>query len=152
MDVVDIDSLLNGLIKTYDKPGKGRKQCPECSKYIGARQHNCACGHEFTKADLKTPKPTEKIDENTLSFLSKIGKNISDVVVDVPSGSCFFKLKGRSQEDVTSWCDQVLWRGKSFGKIYTANAMKYFLRESVGINDPGFKQLSLKVDQWRKNL
>ena len=27
--------------------GRGKKQCPKCQAYLGARQAKCECGHEF---------------------------------------------------------------------------------------------------------
>lgn len=33
--------------KRYDDGGKGRKQCPGCKKYVGAKTNTCFCGHEF---------------------------------------------------------------------------------------------------------
>jgi hypothetical protein len=34
--------------------GRGKKQCPKCSKILGARSAKCECGHVFI---AKTPKP-----------------------------------------------------------------------------------------------
>ncbi|CAE7860173.1 ruvB [Symbiodinium microadriaticum] len=44
-------------IKTYDEGGRGKKQCPSCQKYVGARNAVCACGHEFNKPK---PKPAPR--------------------------------------------------------------------------------------------
>lgn len=46
-------------VATYDEGGRGRKQCPACKKYIGARNMVCACGHEFKKAKAEPPKPVD---------------------------------------------------------------------------------------------
>lgn len=32
---------------------RGKKQCPECKKYMGPRTKQCECGHEFVKRDKK---------------------------------------------------------------------------------------------------
>ena len=39
----------------YDGPGRGRKQCPNCKKYIGVRNYKCQCGHVFTNTVVKNP-------------------------------------------------------------------------------------------------
>jgi len=49
--------------------GKGRKQCPQCEKYVGARASKCDCGHEFPKNTKNTKK----------SGLSDTLKKLSDV-------------------------------------------------------------------------
>ena len=41
----------------YDGPGAGRKLCPGCEKYIGARNRKCSCGHEFKSAPAPEPAP-----------------------------------------------------------------------------------------------
>lgn len=35
-------------IQTYDEPGKGRRKCPNCPKYISGRAPKCVCGFDFT--------------------------------------------------------------------------------------------------------
>jgi hypothetical protein len=32
----------------YEEGGKGRKQCPDCTKYVGVRVASCLCGHDFS--------------------------------------------------------------------------------------------------------
>lgn len=46
----------------YDEPGKARKQCPACKKYIHARSTVCpACDHEF-KPGAKEARQAKPID------------------------------------------------------------------------------------------
>ena len=45
-------------VKIYDEPGKGKKQCPQCLKYVGLRVSVCACLFDFstvTKAEKAIP-------------------------------------------------------------------------------------------------
>lgn len=44
-------------ITTYDEPGKLRKQCPECEKYLNHRAIKCACSHEFPPMEEKSSVP-----------------------------------------------------------------------------------------------
>lgn len=38
-------------MSVYNIPGRGRKQCNACKKYVGVRSHACeACGASFTVA------------------------------------------------------------------------------------------------------
>lgn len=41
-------------VVTLGEPGRGKKQCPGCQKYVGAPTRKCECGHEFTIAPRKT--------------------------------------------------------------------------------------------------
>lgn len=149
---LDIDEMLQALITTYDEPGKGRKQCPDCKKYVGARQSNCACGHKFKPEDKKTRKPQEETDPMIAAFVHKTGKSHRERVVDFPSGSCPAKLTDTSKEGVDDWCNQVLWNGRNKGLIYTPNAMTYFLRHYVSVYDPQYKELKEKVKDWANNF
>lgn len=45
-------------VKTYDEGGKGKKQCSECKKFVGAVTKICACGFDF-KNQVKPEKITE---------------------------------------------------------------------------------------------
>jgi hypothetical protein len=54
--------------KVFDGPGRGRKQCPKCSNYIGVLTKACNCGHEFAarqgvKVKIQKPKEVATYDE-----------------------------------------------------------------------------------------
>lgn len=50
----------NGKGVVSNEPGQGRKQCPQCHKYVGVRVGKCPnCGHAFPVSDKKS-KPAPK--------------------------------------------------------------------------------------------
>jgi len=53
---------INGKVetKTYTKGGKGRKECPQCNVFVGARTTLCNCGHKFKRKLIEPPKPKKK--------------------------------------------------------------------------------------------
>lgn len=54
-------------MKTYNEPGKARKQCPNCKVYIHARVLECVCKHSF--GERKTP-----VDNSTPSVFKEGGR------------------------------------------------------------------------------
>lgn len=48
------------MSKTYNSPGKARKQCPECNIYVHARNLECVCGYKFKKSNRQIKQPTYK--------------------------------------------------------------------------------------------
>ena len=47
--------MIDSMIKVYEEGGRGKKQCPSCSKYVGAISKKCICGHIFqTKEHVST--------------------------------------------------------------------------------------------------
>jgi hypothetical protein len=61
-------------VTTYTEAGRGRKQCPTCKKFMGARNKICVCGHQFQQADnmsgvtpvAQSPKPASQALEQTV--------------------------------------------------------------------------------------
>ena len=38
----------------HNEPGRGRKQCTSCQKYVGVRSHSCEnCGHSFGSSEVR---------------------------------------------------------------------------------------------------
>lgn len=128
------------IIKTFDVGGKGRKQCPKCTKYVGAVTKVCACGHEFrpaakaAPAPVSTPAPAVNVSDDSpserkatpLSAAAKlIGAKRSIVT---PSGSCPHRLDSPDLTSVTEWSRKVR---NTYGENYefmTLTALIYFVR------------------------
>ena len=67
--------------KTSDTGGKGRKECPACHKFVGARAQTCpACQHAFVIGE-KAEK-AEKSEASGQGRRAK-GESLSDVIVAV---------------------------------------------------------------------
>lgn len=61
-------------MQIWSSPGRGRKQCRECSVYVASRSHTCRCGFDFTAK--------EKICSNKV-----IGEVAIKVLVNPPPGA-----------------------------------------------------------------
>ena len=145
-------------MKTFDAPGKGRKLCPSCKKYVAARTLTCICGREFVKGETTTNrietengkwKDPNGFDAIPYALALYFGKGR---VVDTPSGPYPIRLVGMNQEVVDDFCLKVVDFGKLKGTLYTPNAIKYFIREQYNVNSKKYKRFSELVDNWYKNL
>lgn len=45
---------------TSEVPGRGKRQCPDCKKYVGVRVAVCPCGHVFDGRSVKPVKEKEE--------------------------------------------------------------------------------------------
>lgn len=110
-------------VKFFDGPGRGRKQCPSCEKYVGVRTKNCSCGHSFLRkktAPVKAPVTNKTVSKGPYS------DRIS--LVYAPAGKCPVKLTGTSQEQVLGWANAVKEVGFDKKEYYTVTALKYYAR------------------------
>jgi len=129
-------------IKTYDGPGRMRKQCPECKVYVGYSAEKCACGHDFA-ADVPDPpaepepkrepkhskvdrwsQPTNIEIEATQSF-QRCG--CGGRIILAPAGGSPAKLESTDEEAVQVWHDKVMEDGHSKGNHYSPAALRYFV-------------------------
>jgi hypothetical protein len=93
-------------VRTFDGPGKGRKQCAKCQRYIGAKTDACVCGstdfakkvYEPKSPKLKTstePKPIKTFDAGGrgLKECAKCHKFIGSILRTCACGSTEFIRK-----------------------------------------------------------
>ena len=59
-------------IQVFNEGGRGRKQCPECNKYVGVIHKKCACGFNFENfvrpPKIRTPNPTPSEPKEIQTF------------------------------------------------------------------------------------
>lgn len=108
----------------YDEAGRGRKSCPNCNHYVGARSAKCEqCGHSFgtTEVVVRHSLPTD---------IRQVG---------IPAGECPVTLKGTDTETVLEWADKV--RDAFLGRRQNlqVSGLVYFARYFFDINGPEFK-------------
>ncbi len=48
------------MAKKKTSAGKGKKLCPNCGEYVGARTQECACGHKFRKKRMSQATTTQQ--------------------------------------------------------------------------------------------
>ncbi len=60
-------------VETFKEGGRGRKQCPSCQKFIGARNSVCACGHKFeVKASSNGKRKASKAPTDPMEVIRKV--------------------------------------------------------------------------------
>lgn len=121
----------------FTEGGKGKKLCPNCNKYAGAKSKVCPnCQVEFIKkeakeididdilddiANLEEEKPVKKLDRDIVA-------SYTGSLIYTPSGECPFKIKDETQEGVIDWCRKIYQYGLDNNKTYTKNAIEYWFR------------------------
>lgn len=77
--------VINSDIKKFDGPGKGRKECPKCHSFIGARTSECECGYSFES------KSSQKEETKKSFFVEEKTKGIFGLIASA-------KAKQQEQE------------------------------------------------------
>ena len=138
-------------VPTSDTPGKGKKQCPSCKKYIGNRNALCACGHQFSVKNGQ--KFDHLIDDKTVGELlvesveelaadlkqdnQQIRQNITHVNRDraryrihTPSGGSPHRLSGIDDVSVERWAEECrrTFLSRNGGWL-GLSALKYLVRD-----------------------
>jgi hypothetical protein len=114
-----------------DTPGRGKKLCPNCQKYIGARSAKCEnCGTEFS---IKTAIDSEpKIEEHNSStsmsrmFIQGFRKVAYPGVM--PNDQQPPRLKGTSKAEVQAWMPKVMAWGHERQVDLMPSALRYLVR------------------------
>ncbi len=64
----------------YDKPGRGRKTCPDCSKIMGGTTKRCpGCDFDFISAKKEKVAAAEKIKEDKPEKIEKIDPRVAEL-------------------------------------------------------------------------
>lgn len=104
-------------MEAYDEPGKLRKQCSACNKYVHVKSRVCVCGQEFPKTEKKTePAEPTPLPSKTLRRVA------------TPAGDCPLKLTGTDSDTVDNWAQRLIIHGQKEGLDFTTKALKYFVR------------------------
>lgn len=123
------------VVNTFKEGGRGRKQCPACKLYIGARVAKCACGHEFLKkesapkadpkpSDAPAPKPTQE----TLPRVIPVDRHsYPNGTVCVPAGKPPVNLTGSDEGAVLKWAEEMRAVWEKRGQLLSAEALFYFV-------------------------
>lgn len=113
----------------FDGPGRGRKKCAGCGKYIGVRNKVCfLCGYNFPSKYTSNVKVT-KLQQNTKKATATVSKDDSKPKMKlprgidpnkwihrilIPAGKCPAKLESTDREAIQEWIAKI-------EKVYTAN-------------------------------
>lgn len=133
------------IVKTFDEPGRGRKQCPSCKKYVGVQTGTCVCGHKFIKKPAQSKvapvvkpaqsapqvAPVPKAVETNRSTSNPYG------IVRYPgriprihtaAGKAYHTLKGTSFDEVREWVNKCRTTGiQEHGIFLKPDALIYWV-------------------------
>jgi hypothetical protein len=141
-------------VKAYDKNGPGRKQCPDCRKFVGYSIEICACGFKFGKY-VKPEKKIEerysgptKIDIEASVFKRAYNGTATDLLVIAPSGECPVKLTGTDAETVIAWAKKVIDAGQKEELFYSPAALRHFARYFYDVFSGEYAIFCDNLDSW----
>jgi hypothetical protein len=136
---------------SWDTPGRGRKQCIKCKKYVGLRVKICNCGHEFSSSD-KLVKEISAEQKDLIMYCESLGKTSRDRVVYTPTDYPEIVPTEITLNGVYDWADKVIDHGKDHLKIYTIEALKYIWGKQVGYHTDDYVQGCKFLIQWKDSL
>lgn len=145
------------VIKTYDKPGKGRKQCSHCKVLVGVRTKVCVCGETFEKRP-QVSNALEMVEQYidperqpALLFAAYFGvyPRKGSSIVYAPRGDCPVKFRG----DVEQWCSDVLHFAVSRDEaIISPSGLRLWLREFHKGWTPEYKEYAAEINRLVKGV
>lgn len=143
--------------KVYDEPGRGRKQCQNCKKYVWIKKATCpACNNPFPAKEQPEHKPEA---QPILLTESPNPSRRRDVIVEAtvwqprprlvwtPAYKCRVKLTATDPETVHNWVEELLGVYLADGLKLTLEAVKYFVRHFYDFHGPEHRQVCSLVEQ-----
>ena len=128
-------------MKTWNEPGRGRKHCISCGKYVASRTKECICGNSFIKVKAKVGKT----QESAVPPRTKRGKyNISLIV---PSGPSPISLCSFEREAVQCWSRDLARYYASRNLFMEPTVPKYLARKYVDIFSVEYTQICGYIDE-----
>jgi len=155
---IDFGSLLDiGVTKTYDVGGKGRKECPSCHKFVGARNHNCACGHEFITGESMggKKKDVDQLDPKLQLFAARMGFRGSGICYAPSLDRVKLKteLVSLDYNGICEFCDTVIDEyGNESNTLLGPEGLKYLGRYYLELRDENLEFFNAGVDEWYANI
>lgn len=161
--IEDIDYFLaQERVTVFDGPGRGRKQCPNCKQYVGARISMCKCAYKFTKGETTKlrEKPESILFENKDSTEPTVESRDHKLAqaLGVPCKT-HTRAIGHPPEvsldldKVPSFCEQlVLYGYREFDTFYTPEALKHLVGHRYGFASEVYDEFCVKCDQWVEDL
>ncbi len=121
------------VVKTYDGPAKGRKQCPACQSYVGGRSAFCHCGHEFGKK-VKAPVVEDTTSDDDVEIererpSEEYGHGYRSKTW-VPAGDCPVKLRSLDRDAIQEWAEAVRRSFENRHRSFlTLHGLQYWVKE-----------------------
>lgn len=140
--------------KTYTEGGKGKKQCPACNMYVGARVLMCGCGHEFIIGE-NVAKANHMVEETPelKRYAASLGF-YRGRLCHAPAGKINTQLKSLDYNGVVDFLDDVIdeYDKTSSGHCLSPDGLKYIGGMHLGLTGENLEFYKMCVDQWYKQL
>lgn len=128
------------------KPGKGRKECPQCKEHVGFRTAVCKCGYAFVQKTAPATVPAEDNEEEENRPETTVGAEIrrprrmdrGGMQIAYPAGSCPHELNSTDHDAVERWAEKVRATKSDEGKWMKLSALKYYVGQFFPVMDPVF--------------
>lgn len=151
-------------IATYDTGGVGRKQCPSCKKFVGARGMKCACGYDFKNHIAQSGEVVEpavapsKKSENdkwrdvaeeglVLEFAKAVGA-ANCTVVYAPSGPSPIKLSAKNDASFRMFCEALVEYGIENKQLYSPRALRCFGKQFMSQDSKDYYNFYVFVTKY----
>lgn len=123
--------------KTNSGAGPGKKNCPGCGEYIGARSKVCPlCSYNYETKAKEPPKPVWDVRPKNVitsdAWPNSLGieaNNITRYKVLLPSGKCPVDIKDFTPIKLKRWANEVSDIMAEKGQLMTPEALYYFAKK-----------------------
>lgn len=128
-------------VKTFDGPGRGRKQCSGCESYVGVRNKLClVCGTEFIKRKkVSVAKPKKELVERPKPRVGAYPPGEYNQVITIPSGKSPYKLVGHDEETVIAWAKKIRGHYLDKNEMITNEGIRYYSRQFYDVFSDEYK-------------
>ena len=129
-------------MKTFDGPGRGRKQCPDCKAYVPVRTGTCDCGYIFQAKEKQQDIPAVEEVEESEAEPARPSLEVTNPrfrSIAIPAGKCPVKLHGTDPESIEIWAHGIIGHGHDNSVRYEVSALCYWVRDFYDIGTPEHK-------------
>jgi len=142
--------------KHYDKPGRGRKQCSSCKKYVGVRTQLCDCGATFStglktkvkKSKVKTRKKKKAPKKEILREEPEEEKwEKPRWIIYAPSGKPKVTLEGHTRTKVKDWLYKTREIARNESMEFHSSAYKLYIPYFYSILTPEYNKCLKMIDK-----
>lgn len=140
-------------ITVYSLPGRGRKQCPDCDRFVGVRTKQCMCGHIFEKGKTKkvVHEQQDLASESEKLLAAKFGFQGGRFVYAIGNPPNVH-LKDVTYPSVKAFAETLIDKGLADKCMYTPKAIKHLLGHQLGFNSEDYKHVCQHIDTWVYSL
>jgi len=140
------------MTKCFTEPGRGRKQCEGCKKYVGVRTKTCGCGSTFvTGLESKVKKTKVKTRKKAKSVSKPVVEEEEWVkprwIIYAPAGKPKVTLEGHTRTKIKDWMSKTRKIALDEGMVFHPEAYKYYITYFYTILTPEYKKCMRMIDK-----